>query len=40
MQDLVPLPGIEPGPPAQSLTHWTPREVHLLLQMNLSAGQE
>ena len=30
MQDLVPRPGIEPGPPAlgvQSLTHWTTREV-------------
>ena len=28
--DLVPRPGIEPGPPAlgmQSLTHWTTREV-------------
>ena len=30
MRDLVPRPGIEPGPPAlgvQSLTHWTIREV-------------
>ena len=30
MWDLVPWPGIEPGPPAlgvQSLTHWTTREV-------------
>ena len=30
MQDLVPRPGIEPGPPALgvwSLSHWTPREV-------------
>ena len=30
MQDLVPPPGIEPRPPAlgaQSLTHWTTREV-------------
>ena len=30
MQDLVPQPGIEPGPPALgawSLTHWTTREV-------------
>ena len=30
MQDLVPQPGIEPGSPAlraQSLTHWTTREV-------------
>ena len=29
MQDLVPWPEIEPGPPAlgsQSLSHWTPRE--------------
>ena len=29
-QDLVPGPGIEPGPPAlgrQSLSHWTTREV-------------
>ena len=41
MRDLVPGPGIEPGPPvmgARSLTHWTTREVpphpllkHLLL---------
>ena len=32
MQDLVPRPGIEPGPPAlgaQSLTHWTTWEVPL-----------
>ena len=30
MWDLVPRPGIEPGPPAlgaQSLSHWTTREV-------------
>ena len=30
MQDLVPQPGIERGPPAlgaQSLSHWTTREV-------------
>ena len=30
MRDLVPRPGIEPGPPAlgaQSLSHWTTREV-------------
>ena len=30
MWDLVPRPGIEPGPPAlgaQSLTHWTTRKV-------------
>ena len=30
MWDLVPWPGIEPGPPAlgvQSLSHWTTREV-------------
>ena len=30
MRDLVPWPGIEPKPPAlgaQSLTHWTTREV-------------
>ena len=30
MRDLVPRPGIEPGPPAleaQSLTRWTTREV-------------
>ena len=34
MQDLVPRPGIEPGPPAlgaRSLTHWTTREVPTLL---------
>ena len=33
MQDLVPLPGVEPGPPelgAQSLTHWATREVPFL----------
>ena len=33
MWDLVPRPGIEPGPPAlgaQSLTHWTTREVPCL----------
>ena len=32
MWDLVPQPGIEPGSPAlgaQSLTHWTTREVPL-----------
>ena len=31
MWDLVPWPGIKPGPPALgawSLTHWTTREVH------------
>ena len=30
MRDLVPSPGIKPGPPAleaQSLSHWTTREV-------------
>ena len=30
IQDLAPGPGIEPGPPAlgaQSLSHWTTREV-------------
>ena len=30
MWDLVPRPGIEPGPPAlvaRSLTHWTTREI-------------
>ena len=30
VQDLVPRPGMEPGPPAlaaRSLTHWTTREV-------------
>ena len=30
MRDLVPRPGFEPGPPAlgaQSLIHWTTREV-------------
>ena len=34
MWDLVPWPGIEPGPPAlgaQSLSHWTTREVPLTL---------
>ena len=32
IQDLVPRPGIEPGPPALgewSLIHWTTREVPL-----------
>ena len=31
--DLIPLPGIKPGPPAleeQSLSHWTTREVSAL----------
>ena len=27
MRDLVRWPGIEPGSPALSLSHWTPREV-------------
>ena len=30
MRDLVPMPGIEPGPPASgawSLSHWTTREI-------------
>ena len=34
MRDLVPLPGIKPGPPAlgaQSLTHWTTREVPIFI---------
>ena len=33
MWDLVPWPGIKPGPPAlgpQSLSHWTTREVSLI----------
>ena len=39
MWNLVPLPGIKPGPPAlgaQSLNHWTPRKVlgHLPLSQN------
>ena len=37
MQDLVPRPGIEPGPPAlgaQSLTHWTTREVPQTFHLN------
>ena len=32
--DIVPRPGIEPGPPAlgvRSLTHWTTREVPVIL---------
>ena len=36
MWDLVPRPGIEPGPPAlgvQSLSHWTTREVPALLNI-------
>ena len=37
IQDLVPQPGIEPGPPAlgaQNLTHWTTREVpHVSLKV-------
>ena len=39
MWDLVPGPGIEPVPPAlgaQSLTHWTTREVPPRLFMSLS----
>ena len=40
MWDLVPWPGIEPGPPAlaaQGLTHWTTREVplHNILYLGL-----
>ena len=34
MRDLVPRPGIEPGLPtmgAQRLTHWTTREVPVLV---------
>ena len=34
MWDLVPWPGMEPGPPAlgvQSLSHWTTRDVSDLL---------
>ena len=37
MQDLVPRPRIEPRPPAlraRSVTHWTTREVPLLLLLN------
>ena len=37
MWDLVPQPGIKPGPPALgawSLTHWTTREVPLLGSLN------
>ena len=37
MWDLVPWPGIEPGPPAlggQSLNHWTTREVPDLFHLN------
>ena len=37
MRDLVPWPGIEPGPPAsgaRSLTHWTTREVPLAGDLN------
>ena len=36
MQDLVPRPGIKPGPPAlgvRSLTHWTTREVPVFFLM-------
>ena len=45
MQDLVPWPGIEPRPPAvgaQSLIHWTTREVPqlwiLMLPLSSSRG--
>ena len=40
-QDLVPQPGIEPGPPAlgaQSLTHWTTREVPLSARLDLKVN--
>ena len=38
VQDLVPRPGNEPGPPAlgvQSLTHWTTREVPRVLLLKV-----
>ena len=38
MWDLVPRPGIEPGPPAlaaQSLNHWTAREVPNVPQISI-----
>ena len=37
MWDLVPWPGIKPGPPAlgsQSLSHWTTREVQIFFQIS------
>ena len=39
MRDLVPRPGMEPGPPALkvwSLTHWTTREVPKLVFLILT----
>ena len=42
MWDLVPQPEIEPGPPAmgaQSLTHWTTREVPRKYLVNESEKQ-
>ena len=36
MWDLVPRPGVEPGPPALGawrLTHWTTREVSIILMV-------
>ena len=41
LRDLVPPPGIEPGPPAlgaQSLTDWTTREVPNSKYLNLESG--
>ena len=38
MRDLVPRPGIKPRPPAlgvQSLTHWTTREVPMILFLEI-----
>ena len=45
MWDLVPRPGIEPGPPAlgaQSLSHWTTREVPKInfLKQEITPGKE
>ena len=40
MWDLVPWPGIEPGSPAlgaQSLSHWTTRQVPVLLSFLVCA---
>ena len=42
MRDLVPGPGMEPGPPAlevRSLNHWTTREVPYLLFPLMKIGE-
>ena len=43
MEDLVPWPGIEPGPPVlgvPSLTHWTTREVPSCIILNFIPSKD